>query len=75
MAGKVNTNNAHAERDIVSDPINFQSSLNKFAKVSEQEIEQRNALTRSRQAVIASRLLRIKGEMRMLEGQLKANEQ
>ena len=75
MAGKVKTNNAHVERDIASDPINFQSSLNKFAKLSEQEIEQRNALTRSRQVVITSRLLCIKGEMKMLEGQLKANEQ
>lgn len=75
MAGKVNTNNTHAERDMISDAINFQSSVNKFSEMSEQEIEQRNAVTRSRQAIIAGRLLRIKGEMRMLEGQLKANEQ
>jgi len=43
--------------------------------VSEQEIEHREAIKKSRQAVIAGRLLRIRGEMRMLENQLKANEE
>ena len=65
-----------AYREMVNEQPNaFHSSMAKFSEVSEQEIEHRNALKRSRQAVIAGRLLRIRGEMRMLEGQLKANEQ
>jgi len=78
MVSKVSTSGVadrNAYREIVNDPINFQSSIAKFTQVSEEEIEHRAAVKRSRQAVIAGRLLRIRGEMRMLENQLKTNEQ
>ena len=66
MVSKVSTNSVHLDREIVAEPINFQSSIAKFTQISDQEIEHRNAVKRSRQAVIAGRLLRIRAEMRML---------
>ena len=66
MVSKVSTNSVHLDREIVTEPINFQSSIAKFTQISDQEIEHRNAVKRSRQAVIAGRLLRIRAEMRML---------
>ena len=63
----------HLGHEIIQQPINFQSSIAKFTQISNQEIEHREAVKKSRQAIIAGRLLRIKGEMRMLESQLKSN--
>ena len=72
---KASSHTVILDREIQTEPINFQSSIAKFTQVSNQEIEHRNAVKRSRQAVIAGRLLRIRGEMKMMEDQLKANEQ
>ena len=66
MVSKVSNNSMHLDREIITEPIVFQKSIAKFTQISDQEIEHRNAVKRSRQAVIAGRLLRIRAEMRIL---------
>ena len=63
------------EKDVHMEPNNFQDSLNKFKQVSDQEMVKRSELKRSKQAIIAGRLLRIKAEMQTLDAQLKQNTQ
>lgn len=75
LVSKTMTKNNPYDREVNYAPINFQSSIAKFMQISDQEIEQRNAMKRSRQAVIAGRLLRIRAEMKKLDSELKTNEQ
>lgn len=42
------TSNQNPDKDLIQDPINFHYSHSRFAAVSQQEIEHRNALKKSR---------------------------
>ena len=46
--------------------------MDKFSEISEHEIAHRMQMKRSKQAIIAGKLLRIRAEMRALDSQLKA---
>jgi hypothetical protein len=55
----------------ISDNIVFDEALNKFKKISDEEIESSHQLKKSKQAIIAGRLLRIRSEIKQLDQQLK----
>jgi len=48
----------------VTDNVAFTDTMGKFQKISEDEVVQRTELKKSRQAIIAGRLLRIKAEIK-----------
>lgn len=56
---------------IVSDNTVFEDSIGKFQKISEEELTSDNQLKKSKQAIIAGKLMRIRSEITQLENQLK----
>ena len=56
---------------IVSDNTVFEDAIGKFQKISAEELTSDLQLKKSKQAIIAGKLLRIRSEITQLESQLK----
>ena len=75
LASNVSSSVAKLEKDVHLEANNFKNSLTKFKHISDVEMVKRNESRRSKQAIIAGRLLRIRAEMQALDSQLKQNTQ
>jgi hypothetical protein len=59
---------------IISDNIVYEDALDKFQRISEEQIVSDGQVKKSRQAIIAGKLLSIRNEIKQLELQLKQRD-
>ena len=59
----VSTNRTVQDTEINTDANNFQSTKDKFMQLSEKEMQSNKKLEKSRQEVIAGKILRIRAEI------------
>ena len=63
LVSMVSTNRTVQDTEINTDANNFQSTKDKFMQLSEKEMQQNKKLEKSRQEVIAGKILRIRAEI------------
>ena len=73
LPSKIGTNKTTQEIEINTDSNDFHLTKTKFSKLNHNEMQKNDGFERSRQEVIAGKILRIKAEMNMLQNQLKQN--